>query len=123
MKHHTLLFAFSLIVLSTGNSLGNGAASSQQKLCGWFQNPTPGNAWLQDRSTEWVVGVQGGHQAEGDWPEFKASQWIETNGSYGYGCACITAVVNGESREVVRIVSARAQPIKVCRDDRKLKAP
>jgi hypothetical protein len=123
MKHHTLLSTLLLFALTASNSLAIGAAPNQQKLCGWFKNPTPGNAWLQDRNAEWVVGVQGGHQAEGDWPEFKASQWIETNGSYGYGCACITAVVNGESREVVRIVSARAQPIKVCRSDRKLKAP
>ena len=38
--------------------------------CGWFSNPTPANASLYDRDGEWVIGVQGGHQAEGDWPDF-----------------------------------------------------
>ncbi|HTH95389.1 MAG TPA: DUF4087 domain-containing protein [Rhodocyclaceae bacterium] len=94
-----------------------------QTLCGWFENPTPGNAWLRDRKAEWVVGIQGAHQAEGEWPEFRDSQWIKTNSSHGYGCACITGVVNPETHEVISITSARAQSLGVCRKDRALKKP
>lgn len=38
--------------------------------CGWFENPTPANAWLTDRDGDWIIPVQGGHQANGDWPAF-----------------------------------------------------
>ena len=51
--------------------------------CGWFQNPTPANIWLDDRDGEWIIGVQGGYQVESDWdwPAFKKGQWVETNGT------------------------------------------
>src|SRR5919112_1913201 len=64
--------------------------------CGWFSNPTPANIWLYDKDGEWTIGVQGGYQVESDWdwPEFKRGQWVETNGNYGHGCACLVVRVN-----------------------------
>ena len=100
--------------------------SSDVKLenrCGWFSNPTPGNAWLDDRNGEWLIGVQGGHQAEGDWPDFKKNQWVRTNGNYGYGCACIKMRVDHETSYVLEIKSATARPLSACRKDRSLKEP
>jgi hypothetical protein len=91
--------------------------------CGWFVNPTPANAWLNDRHGEWIIGVQGGHQAEGDWPEFGPGQWVETNGSYGYGCACMNVRVDRKSRKVLEIKSAYARPLAACRKDRSLRKP
>jgi hypothetical protein len=91
--------------------------------CGWFVNPTPGNAWLLDRDGEWVVGLQGGHQADGDWPDFTGRQWVRRNGSYGYGCACLVAVVNPQTKEVRRIDRARARPLDACRQDPRLPKP
>ena len=91
--------------------------------CGWFQNPTPGNAWLSDKDGEWVVGTQGGHQADGDWPDFNGKNWVKTNGSYGYGCACMVVVVNAKTKEIQRIVSSRVQSIKTCKNDPKLAKP
>ncbi len=92
-----------------------------ESRCGWFSNPTPANASLHDRDAEWVIAVQGGHQAEGDWPQFGPKQWVETNGHYGYGCACMRLRVNGETHEVLAIESARARPLSACRRDRALK--
>jgi hypothetical protein len=91
--------------------------------CGWFSNPTPANIWLYDRDGEWTIGVQGGHQVEGDWdwPNFKSGQWVRTNGNYGYGCACLQLRVNNETHEVLEIKSARARPLAACRQDRTLK--
>ena len=89
--------------------------------CGWFSNPTPANASLFDREAEWIVGVQGGHQAQGDWPDFKRGQWVETNGHYGYGCACLRLRVSRENHQVSEIESARARPLAACRRDRSLK--
>lgn len=91
--------------------------------CGWFDNPTPGNAWLTDRDGEWTIGIQGGHQADGDWPEFSAAQWVKTNVHHGHGCACIRLVADAETREVQRILSARAVPLRQCRQDPVLTEP
>jgi hypothetical protein len=89
--------------------------------CGWFSNPTPANASLYDRDGEWIIGVQGGYQAEGDWPAFGPRQWVETNVHYGHGCACLRLQVNRETHEVIAIESARARPLAACRRDRSLR--
>ena len=89
--------------------------------CGWFSNPTPGNASLYDRDAEWIIGVQGGHQADGDWPDFSGKQWIETNVHYGYGCACLRMSVDRATEKVIKIESAKARPLSACRRDRALR--
>lgn len=98
------------------------AAAQLENRCGWFSNPTPANIWLYDREGEWTIGVQGGYQVEQDWdwPEFKRGQWVETNGHYGYGCACMRMRVEKESGHVLEIESARARPLSACRKDRAL---
>ena len=94
-----------------------------ENRCGWFHNPTPGNATLTDRDGEWEVSTQGGFSAEGDWPEFTDTQWTQTNGHYGYGCACMKVVVDRSERRVLRIASATAKSLKVCRADKVLATP
>jgi hypothetical protein len=98
-----------------------GPAAEFETRCGWFSNPTPANASLYDREDEWIVGVQGGHQAEGDWPSFGRGQWVKTNGHYGHGCACLRLRAERESGRVLEIQSARARPLSACRRDRALK--
>jgi hypothetical protein len=97
------------------------AVEQSETRCGWFSNPTPANASLHDRDGEWIIGVQGGHQAEGDWPSFKPGQWVKTNGHYGHGCACLRLRVNRETGRVIEIESARARPLATCRRDRSLR--
>ena len=89
--------------------------------CGWFSNPTPANASLYDRDGEWIIGVQGGYQAEGDWPDFSPKQWIETNVHYGYGCACLRVQVDRSTERVIKIESSRPRPLSACRRDKALK--
>jgi hypothetical protein len=109
--------------------VGNGFSTSPnlgekvETRCGWFSNPTPGNAWLDDRHGEWLIGVQGGHQAEGDWPSFKPREWVKTNGHYGYGCACMKVSADHATSKVSRIITASAKPLATCRQDRSLKEP
>lgn len=99
------------------------AAAQPQTRCGWFENPTPGNASLHDREGEWIIAIQGDYEAQGDWPQFKDSQWVSVNRSYGHGCACMKAVVDAKTRQVVSIISAKARPLGACRRDRALKEP
>ena len=89
--------------------------------CGWFSNPTPANAWLHDRDAMWTIGIQMGYQAEGDWPDFSPKQWIKTNVSYGYGCACLRVQVDKSTHKVIKIESSRARPLSVCRRDKALR--
>lgn len=91
--------------------------------CGWFVNPTPGNAWLIDREGEWLIGVQGGYQAEGEWPVFSDSQWVRTNVNYGHGCACIKAMLDKRLLKVIEIRSAKVRPLSACRKDKTLREP
>ena len=111
-----LFVAASMLWPSSASAAG--PESSRPTLrCGWFDNPTPGNAWLIDRDAQWVVGVQGGHQAEGDWPDFLPNEWVSTNRSYGYGCACLRVMADPESHEIRRILSAKSRPVAACKND------
>lgn len=125
MKQYSMLvialFAIAATVLAGSPEKESQPISKFEKRCGWFSNPTPGNASLFDRDAEWIIGVQGGPQAEGDWPVFGPKQWIKTNVNYGYGCACLEVAADKQSHEVRRIKTSHVQPLKVCRDDRSLK--
>lgn len=89
--------------------------------CGWFVNPTPAHAWLIDAKSQWIIGIQGGDQAEGDWPSFPNARWIKTNGNYGYGCACMRVTTNRADERIVTIHSASSRPLSTCRKDKALK--
>lgn len=112
----------SLLVLFI-TSLEAAEESQLETRCGWFSNPTPANMWLTDRDGEWTIGIQGGHQSEGDWewPKFRKGQWIKTNREYGYGCACFELRVDQETRNVLFIKRAWARPLEACEKDPSLK--
>jgi hypothetical protein len=109
------------LCLFVPNVAGNAEVERSEIRCGWFSNPTPSNASLHDRDAEWIISVQGGYQAQGDWPEFGPRQWIETNVHYGYGCVCLRVRVNRETHRVIEIESSKPRPLSACRSDRKLK--
>src|SRR5262249_24959142 len=118
-----LLLAAVVLVYGQSRSAGVSAVKRFETRCGWFSNPTPANVSLYDRDGEWIIGVQGGYQVEGDWdwPSFKDSQWVETNVHYGYGCACMQLRVNRRTHEALEIKSSRARPLATCRRDPSLK--
>jgi hypothetical protein len=118
-RQAALLMTCALWMLASGCYAA--APAKPETRCGWFENPSPGNAWLHDRDGEWTIAIQGTYEARGDWPRFKDSQWVPVNRSYGYGCACIRAVVDAKTSQVVRIISAKARPLGACRRDRALK--
>ena len=76
---YLILSAFLALSASCANSVSIERTSAVR--CGWFENPTPANAWLTDRDGEWNLGLQSGYQAEGNWPEFEPSDWVRTNGN------------------------------------------
>jgi len=90
-----------------------------EQRCGWIDNPTPANWSLVDREGEWIIGSQGGRQAEGMdlIPDLTGRNWTRTNGSYGYGCACMSVSTDRAERSIVAIRSVRQLPLSKCRKD------
>jgi Protein of unknown function (DUF4087) len=113
-----------LLTLSGAARADGTPVDTVRTRCGWFDNPSPGNATLADRDGEWTVAMQGEPSATGRWPTFKRSQWVRTgNGSAGYGCACLKVREDAESHRITHIVEARANALAVCRRDAKLTEP
>jgi hypothetical protein len=106
---------------------GAPAAGPEQgeRRCGWLSNPTPGNWWLTDRDGQWDLAAQGGEQAPGmdEIPDMSTAGWVETNGHYGYGCACIKVAHDPATRRVTRIADAEPKPISQCQADKGLPRP
>lgn len=125
MKHKILLALLSIAISATTTLafpfLDFAPIAVSETRCGWFVNPTPANAWLIDAAGEWIIGTQGGDQADGDWPSFKDSQWVKTNGNYGHGCACMKVDTNRSDERITRIISSYAKPLSACRKDKALK--
>ncbi len=117
----TMVVVFAL--LTAGSVQAAGGNKKIETRCGWFDNRTPGNASLLDRDGEWIISIQGGYEAEGEWPEFDDSQWVPTNGYHGHGCACLRVTVNKREHQIIRIYSAKARPLEACRKDRALTEP
>ena len=122
-----LPFAFcAALSIASGGAGANGQTPAQADVtrCGWFENPSPGNASLTDRHGEWTIAVQGEPSAKGKWPKFQPSQWVRTgHGSAGYGCACLEVTENRKERNITTILSANVRPLSVCRRDKALKEP
>ena len=112
--------ALAAAVVASVIALAPIAARGASVRCGWLDNPTPGNASLYDKDGEWTIAVQGGHQANGDWPPaFKPGQWIGRGpGSYGYGCVCLTVELDVKEKNILNILSGEARALSVCRKDR-----
>ena len=94
------------------------------RRCGWLSNPTPANWWLTDSQGQWILSTQGADQAPGmdDMPDMSTAGWVETNGHYGYGCACMTITADPEGK-VTRVEDPAPKPLKQCKADRKLPKP
>jgi hypothetical protein len=101
------------------------AAGRGERRCGWLMNPTPGNWWLFDGHGEWILGTQGSEPAPGmeDMPDMSTAGWVETNGHYGYGCACMTISYDPATRRVTRVADPKPKPLRQCRADRALPRP
>jgi len=100
-------------------------ASTSERRCGWLQNPTPANWSIIDRDGEWLIGAQGGYQSPGidNIPDLTSREWTSTNGSYGYGCACMKVTTDKGKRRITNISWVKQLPLRECRNDRRLPHP
>ncbi len=93
-------------------------ATATETRCGWLKNPTPANFWLEDAEGTWVIGAQGGYQAQGmdNLPDFSQAEYVNTQSSYGYGCACLDVVTDSKNGRIISISGGEALPLNVCRE-------
>ncbi len=98
------------------------AAAAAETRCGWLFNPTPANWWLIDADGEWTLSLQGtGDGGSGfydvDWDEPAPGQWVETNGHYGFGCACFEGAVDRRTGWAVVVTAVTPLPLASCDAD------
>ncbi|MFN3440053.1 MAG: DUF4087 domain-containing protein [Acidovorax sp.] len=117
----SLIFGVSNFFILLSFTHADSSLKNSELRCGWFDNPSPGNAELTDTAGVWLVAQQGEYKAEGAWPKFSAGQWVQTGtGSYGYGCLCIFGKFDSETRRVLVIEKTVSKPTKLCRTDKKI---
>lgn len=119
-----------LLVLISFFISGVASAATPPKTenrCGWFDNPTPGNAWLHDTDGEWTIAIQGEYEAKGKWnPNFdleNEQKFVRTGSSYGYGCVCMKVETDLSSKKIRKVLSIKTKKLSDCRKDKKLKEP
>ncbi|OBZ93928.1 hypothetical protein ADU59_19765 [Pararhizobium polonicum] len=94
--------------------------------CGWLQNPTPGNWWLDDADGTWTIMTQGaGTEPAGMEliPDISERDYVKTNGNYGYACACLSVETDKNEESITKILSFRQLALAKCENDGKLSAP
>jgi hypothetical protein len=75
-----------------------------------------------DRDATWEIGIQGGWQSQGDMPDFGGA-WVETNGHYGHGCACMKVRVDRAGKRVLEFRDVKVLPLARCKQDKALPPP
>jgi len=101
------------------------SALAAETRCGWLQNPTPGNWWLDDAENTWTIMTQGSDdEPEGMdlIPDISEHDYVKSNGNYGYACACMSVETDGEEH-ITRILSFRQLKLAKCQNDKALKFP
>ncbi|KQW28779.1 hypothetical protein ASE36_09805 [Rhizobium sp. Root274] len=127
MRTYPLILSLAFILAAASTAI---AADNR---CGWIENPTPGNYWLDDRDGSWMLLAQGSDQEPlgmENMPDFSAGDFVETNGYYGYACGCMKVETERSSDfgdsfvgRVTAIYSFMQLPISKCRNDKTLPKP
>ena len=78
-------------------------SAAPEKRCGWLENPSPANWWLNDKDGTWTLLTMGNEPVPGldKMPDMSTKGWVVTNaGGHGYGCACLDLEIDPRTREV-----------------------
>ena len=120
MSRHAPLFALALLAFPQ-------LAFAKENRCGWIQNPTPGNYWLDDSEGMWVLMTQGSDEEPlgmENFPDISTGDYVASNGNYGYTCGCIQAETerSTDSQDsavgrITAIYGVKLLPLKKCLAD------
>lgn len=114
----------SAAILGLVGALATFSMASAENRCGWIHNPTPGNWWLTDADGQWIIMSQGSYEAGGmdHIGDISAGDYVQTNGYYGYGCACMDVDTDGQDK-ITQIYDFRQLRIAKCDRDPALPSP
>lgn len=124
MQKNWILFFTGLLLCLFVVLLAAPSQAAIEKRCGWLDNPTPANWWLTDRDGEWGISFQDGYQANGmeNIPDLSVGEYVETNGYYGYACACMDVTADRSTLKITNIYSVEQLPLAACHQDSALPA-
>ena len=128
MRMSRLALLFTLALLAFPH-----LASAKENRCGWIQNPTPGNYWLDDSEGMWVLLTQGSDEEPlgmENFPDISTGDYVASNGNYGYTCGCIQAETerstdsqDSAAGRITAIYGVKLLPLKKCLADPALPKP
>ena len=122
-----LKISISILFVILSSIAVDAAPSRIENRCGWFNNPTPRNAWLNDKDGEWIIAIQGEYEANGNWnPSFDLDnerKFVRTGSSYGYGCICMKVESDLPTKKIRKVSSIKIKNLSDCRKDKNLKEP
>lgn len=106
-------------------SLFSLTAMAAEQRCGWLENPTPANWWLNDRDGSWTISAQGGYsvadKSMDNLPTLNDNEYVRTNGSYGYACVCLSVTTDKKNERILTIDKKGKQVLlKKCLEDRSI---
>ena len=102
------------------------SANAAETRCGWLQNPTPANWWLDDSEGTWTLMTQGAGDEPAGFdriPDISTGDYVRTNGNYGYACACMKVETDDGEGRILAIYAFRQLSISQCANDEALSAP
>lgn len=97
--------------------------NASQTRCGWLHNPSPANIWLSDADGDWTISLQGGEPILKNDDDFdnlpvpRETNYVRTNGAYGYSCACLEVDVNTRQNKITAIYRSQSLELKQCLED------
>jgi len=113
--YRVLIILVSLLPLS---------AIAAEKRCGWLVNPTPGNMWLIDATSEWTISIQGtglfSERSMDKMPSIDDKEFVRTNGNYGFSCVCLNVKTDKKKSEILEVYSGQQLLLKQCLEDTNL---
>ncbi|HEX2147723.1 MAG TPA: DUF4087 domain-containing protein [Pseudorhizobium sp.] len=114
------------VVIAVGACLLLPSLSQAAEMrCGWLDNPTPRNWWLEDGQTTWTIMTQDPDRPDGPEgmeliPDLTEGEFVEVNGpSYGYACVCMSVETDNDER-ITKILSVKQLKIAQCNNDKAL---
>lgn len=118
-KYLLLLPLLSLLLVLFSSLLIPTSSWAIERRCGWLDNPTPANWFLQDAHASWTISAQGGFQAQGmdNIPDISEREYVKTNGNYGYACACMDVRTDRQRRRILSLKNFEQLPLQQCRRD------
>lgn len=120
-----MMIRFSLPFLAGLLAVAQPLAAAENR-CGWIQNPTPGNLWLDDSQGSWLLSAQGSDdEALGmeNISDFSERDFVRTNGNYGYACACMKVETDSAAKRIVAVYSFKQLALAKCEKDARLPSP